>query len=37
MVQLLHTCVIANEFSNFKEFFQEKVENIKKKYQMQLN
>lgn len=37
MVQLLHTCMIANEFGNFKELFQEKVENINKKYQMQLN
>jgi hypothetical protein len=23
MVQLLHTCMIANEFGNFKELFQE--------------
>jgi hypothetical protein len=37
MVQLFHTCMIANEFSNFKKLFQEKVENINKKYQMQLN
>ncbi len=37
MVQLLHTCMIANEFGNFKKLFQEKVENINKKYQMQLS